>query len=303
MLSYEKTLLQIMETDPNVLVLTAENRAPMRNIIERLGDRFIDTGITEQTMIGMAAGLALRGRKPICHALAPFLTMRAFEFIRTDLGIPQLPVTLVGYIPGVLSDGNGPTHQALEDVALMRSIPGMQVFCPADEKDLELALPALLSSGAPTYVRWHQTPALVSHQPFHLGRAEVISEGTDVHILTYGFLFRECFAAAEALRKKGIKVGLTNMRSLSPVDEDAVFRAASAARLVVTVEDHFIRGGLSTILAEVCLKRRIAPCSMAIGFHSWFSAGRLPDVLRKYGLDSASLAEKIQNRFEEVANA
>src|SRR6476620_6530455 len=123
------------------MVLTAENRAAIRNLPAKIGDRFIDVGIAEQTMIGMAAGLALRGRIPVCHALATFLTLRAFEFIRTDVGIAKLPVKLVGSVPGFLSEGNGPTHQAIEDIALMRGIPNMQVFCPADERELVQMLP------------------------------------------------------------------------------------------------------------------------------------------------------------------
>src|SRR5258708_25050094 len=124
--SYEDTLAKLAEHERRIVVMTAENRAAIRGLAARLGDRFIDVGICEQTMIGTAAGLALRGRIPVCHALATFLTMRAFEFIRTDVGIARLPVKLVGGVPGFLSDGNGPTHQALEDIALMRGIPNMQ---------------------------------------------------------------------------------------------------------------------------------------------------------------------------------
>src|SRR3569833_2365758 len=142
-MTYEELLTEIALSDARFIVMTAENRALVRTIPKVLGDRFIDTGITEQTMVGMAAGLALRGRIPIIHALAPFLTMRAYEFIRTDVGIARLPVKLSGYIPGLLSDGNGPTHQSIEDVAIMRGIPGMEVFCPADEDDLVRMLPAI----------------------------------------------------------------------------------------------------------------------------------------------------------------
>ena len=138
------------------MVVTAENRAAIRNLPAVLGERFIDVGIAEQTMIGMAAGLALRGRMPVVHALAAFLTMRAFEFIRTDVGIGRLPVKLVGGVPGFLSDANGPTHQAIEDIALMRGIPGMKVFCPADEADLIAALPALLADPAPVLRPLHR---------------------------------------------------------------------------------------------------------------------------------------------------
>ena len=112
--SYADCLGDLARRDERVVVMTAENRAAIRALPASLGPRFIDTGITEQTMVGMAAGLALRGRLPVVHALATFLTMRAFEFIRTDVGIPALPVKLVGYVPGILSEANGPTHQALE---------------------------------------------------------------------------------------------------------------------------------------------------------------------------------------------
>src|SRR6266851_951411 len=144
--TYEETLLEIAKRDHTLVVMTAENRGAIRNLPAALGARFVDVGICEQTMIGAAAGLALRGRTPVAHALATFLVMRAFEFIRTDVGIANLPVTLVGAVPGFLSDGNGPTHQALEDVALMRGIPHMQVFCPADAEELSAALPALIES-------------------------------------------------------------------------------------------------------------------------------------------------------------
>src|SRR3984885_15123099 len=145
-MTYEELLTETALRDERIVVMTAENRALVRHLPDVLGDRFIDTGITEQTMIGMTAGLALRGRIPIVHALAPFLTMRAFEFIRTDVGIAHLPVKLSGYIPGVLSDGNGPTHQAIEDVSILRGIPGMEVYCPADEDDLVKMLPSIWSA-------------------------------------------------------------------------------------------------------------------------------------------------------------
>src|SRR4051794_14655757 len=128
---YEQCLADLAARDERIVVMTAENRAAIRNLPQQLGGRFIDVGIAEATMIGAAAGLALRGRIPVSHALAAFLTLRAFEFIRDDVGIPNLPVKLVGGVPGVLSDGNGPTHQAIEDIALMRGIPNVNVFAPA----------------------------------------------------------------------------------------------------------------------------------------------------------------------------
>src|ERR1700750_1442883 len=130
-MSYEELLTELAVNDERFVVMTAENRALIRNLPGKLGKRFVDTGITELTMVGAAAGLALRGRIPVLHALASFLSMRAFEFVRTDAGITNLPVKLSEFIPGILSDGNGATHQAIEDVAIMRGIPNVTVFAAA----------------------------------------------------------------------------------------------------------------------------------------------------------------------------
>src|SRR5262249_11032708 len=179
MTTYGDTLLELARADERIIVMTAENRAAIRSLPPLLGPRFVDTGITEQTMVGMAAGLALRGRIPVVHALATFLTMRAFEFIRTDVGIPGLPVKLVGSVPGVLSEANGPTHQAIEDIALMRGIPKMRVFCPADIDELCAGLGPVVRDPAPWYIRFCDRPAVVEHAPFEIGTAEVFDAGED----------------------------------------------------------------------------------------------------------------------------
>ena len=154
-MTYEEKLEELCSKDNNIRILTAENRAAIRALPKKLGNRFIDFGIAEQTLVGAAAGLALRGKIPIVHALATFLTMRAFEFIRTDVGIPQLPVKLIGGIPGFLSDGNGPTHQALEDISLMRTIPSMHIFCPSDAEDMVDGMDQILKSPFPCYMRFN----------------------------------------------------------------------------------------------------------------------------------------------------
>ncbi len=183
-MSYESTLAELAEEDDRVIVMTAENRAAIRSLPASLGARFVDVGICEQTMIGMAAGLALRGRIPVVHALAAFLTMRAFEFIRTDVGIGRLPVKLVGGVPGFLSEANGPTHQAIEDISLMRGIPGMQVVCPADEEELLLALPKIVASPQPCYVRYNAQKPVVSHGLVNLRSLKPIDENVIVDAAT-----------------------------------------------------------------------------------------------------------------------
>ncbi|HSZ24805.1 MAG TPA: transketolase C-terminal domain-containing protein [Cytophagaceae bacterium] len=300
-MNYEKLITEIALQDERYIIMTAENRALIKNIPQNseLKKRFVDTGITEQCMIGMAAGFALRGRIPIVHALAAFLTMRAYEFIRTDVGIGALPVKLSGFIPGFLSDGNGPTHQAIEDVAIMRGIPGMQVFCPADEEDMLLALPTIWSSPSPSYLRVNLVKPIISHDKnFTIGKAEVISEGKDITFLVYGMLFSNVYKAKEILEQKGYSVGLVNMRSLKPVDEEVIKQVAKNSELIVAVEDHFQTGGLYSILAEVLLKNRITSNVHSLSLkEKWFRPGRLNDVLEYEGFTPEKIAAKALNAF------
>lgn len=293
-MTYEELLTETALANEQVVVMTAENRALVRNLPGILGKRFIDTGITEQTMIGAAAGLALRNRIPVVHALAAFLTMRAFEFVRTDLGIADLPVKLSGFIPGLLSDANGPTHQAIEDISIMRGIPNLTVFAPADEDDLVKMLPQIWELQSPAYTRINTRKTSYTHAPFELGKAEVIAEGADVTILTYGLLFEQALVAVDMLKAEGLSVGLINMRSLKPVDEEAILKAAGASKMLVTLEDHFQTGGLYTIVAEVLLKHTTTARVLPIALNEkWFRPALLPDVLAHEGFTGKQVAERV----------
>jgi transketolase len=304
-MNYEEALRRAAEADPRLVVLTAENRAAIRNLPAVLGDRFIDVGICEQTMIGAAAGLALRGRIPVVHALASFLTMRAFEFIRTDVGIAGLPVKLVGGVAGLLSEANGPTHQAIEDLALMRGIPGVQIFCPADEDELVQALPSILASPLPCYVRHTPRRSRLAHAPYQPGQAEVLHEGSEATILCAGLLVEPSVEAAALLANEGFRVRVLNLRTLRPLDHDAILRAARETRLLVTVEDHFLTGGLRTAVAELLVEKEVSASLLPIGLpERWFRPGLLPDVLAHEGLDARGLAERIAealNRRRQLA--
>jgi transketolase len=293
-MTYEELLTETALADEQIIVMTAENRALVRNLPAILDKRFIDTGITEQTMIGAAAGLALRGRTPIIHALAAFLTMRAYEFVRTDVGIADLPVKLSGFIPGFLSDANGPTHQAIEDISIMRGIPNLTVFAPADEDDLVKMLPEIWDSVDPAYTRINTRKTDYVHVPFEYGKAEVIAEGKDVTILTYGLLFEQALIAVEILKSEGVSVGLVNMRSLKPVDEQVIINTAANSKLLVTLEDHFLTGGLYTIVAEVLLKNQKTAQVLPMALNEkWFRPALLPDVLQHEGFTGKQIAEKI----------
>lgn len=294
---YEKMLEQIIAEDERLIILTAENRAAIRNIPEKFKDRFIDVGIAEQTMIGISAGLALRGRIPVVHALAAFLTMRAFEFIRTDIGIAKLPVKLIGGVPGILSEANGPTHQAIEDISIIRGIPGINIFCPADNEDMLAGLESVLLSPSPYYIRFNNLNAKISHGTFKEGKAEVVKEGSEVTILTYGAMFNQALDAAGLLERDGISVRLVNLRTLKPVDEKVLLEAADT-KLIVTIEDHFITGGLFSILSEIFLKNSITAKVLPIAFDNrWFKPALLNDVLEYEKLTPAHLAGRIARKL------
>ena len=294
-MNYEEILISIAEKNKNVIIMTAENRAAIRNLPSRLRNQFVDVGISEQTMVGMAAGLALRGRIPVVHALSTFLTMRAFEFIRTDVGIGNLSVKIVGAVAGFLSEANGPTHQAIEDISLMRGIPPIQVFAPADEEDLVIMLPEIISSPSPSYVRYTNLKAPVDHnKDFKIGKAEVIAEGEDITILTYGTLFKEALIAAEFLRSKDKSVGIVNLRSLKPFDNESIEIICSKSNLIVTLEDHFITGGLYSILSELLVLKRISARVLPIALNNkWFKPALLQDVLEYEGFSGKAIADKI----------
>ncbi|MCI0448696.1 MAG: transketolase [Chlorobi bacterium] len=299
-MNYEELLKELVLNDERIMVLTSENRAAIRNLPEQIGDRFIDVGISEQTMIGIAAGLALRGRIPVAHALATFLTMRAFEFIRTDVGIANLPVKLVGAVPGFLSEANGPTHQAIEDVSLMRGIPNVNVFCPADEEDMLIGLREVLLSGSPFYIRFNNLKSAVKHNlDFVIGKAEVISCGNDITILTFGMLLRQAYEAMIILESKGLSVRLINLRTLKPIDEEVIINAAEETSLIVTLEDHFITGGLYSILGEIFLKNNLTNNVLPIALdNKWFKPALLQDILNYEGFTGPQIAERIINHFQ-----
>ncbi len=297
---YENVLRELAEKDERIVVMTAENRAAIRNLPPVLGKRFIDVGICEQTMIGVAAGLALRGRRPVAHALATFITLRAYEFIRDDLGIPNLPGVLVGGVPGFLSDANGPTHQAIDDVALMRTIPNVRVVCPADEHELAEALPVLIQEGAPVYVRHIPLmPVFERKKTFAYGQGEVIEDGDEIGILSYGLCARESVAAAKILKSQGRSVRVVHLPSLKPLDEALVIETLSKCRVTFTIEDHLLSGGLFSIVAELMAKRnksaKVVPFALE---ERWFLPTLLKDVLEHEGFTGEKLAQRISRAAE-----
>ncbi len=296
--NYEEHLYSMINTSDRYLVLTCENRSSIRGLPQRIGDRFIDTGISEQTLLGVAAGLAMRGRVPIVHGIGAFITMRGYEFIRTDIALHDLPVKIAATFTGLLSEGNGPTHQAVEDIALMRTMPNMVVFCPADEEDLTLGLDIVLRYDSPVYIRLNHLSPVVEHLPYTaIGKAEVVREDSkecDLTLLAYGLLFREAYEAYSILRDMGYKLRLVNMRFLQPLDEELITTIVRDSRLIVTVEDHYIHGGLYTALCEVLVRRGVSKRVLPICLNKkWFAAAPLEELLSFEGLRGRDIASKI----------
>ncbi len=299
-MTYEEQLLEILQSNENYMVLTAENRAAIRNLPIQVKNQFVDTGITEQTMVGIAAGLALRGRIPIVHALSTFLTMRAFEFIRTDIGISGLPVKLVGSVAGFLSEANGPTHQAVEDISLMRGIPNVNVFAPSDESDMLKGMPKVLASREPFYIRFNNLPSQVVHSGFEIGQSEVFGRGTDVAIIVYGTMFNEAYHAKNILESKGISTRLINLRTVKPIDTEELLRTFDECEQIVTIEDHFVTGGIYSILCELAVRNRklvrIHPFALK---DRWFKPALLKDVLEFEGFTGEQIAERTEQKLFE----
>ncbi|MBE2189494.1 MAG: hypothetical protein KGZ71_03810 [Desulfobulbaceae bacterium] len=299
--NYEQLIYQLCQKDLSLVVMTAENRAAIRNIPEKLGERFVDVGICEMTLAGAAAGMALRGKKPIIHALAMFLTGRAFEFVRTDIGYPKLPVKLVGYIPGILSTANGATHQAVDDVGLMTGIPGMNVFAPADIDDLLICLPQIIESDEPYYIRYTDNPKIINHKmQFEIGKAEQIKDGINVTIFSYGPMLKQGLIASKKLEELGISVRLFNLRTVKPIDTEAILNAALETQLIVTLEDHFESTGMYSIVCRILNSNRLFCPVLPMGLKDKYfkPAHNIDDILLHEGLAGSLIANRIYDEFK-----
>ena len=216
------------------------------------------------------------------------------------VGIGNLPVKMVGGFSGFLSDGNGPTHQAIEDVSIMRGIPNVNVFCPADEEDMLIGLPEVLASESPFYIRYNNLKPAVEHsKDFEIGKAEIISEGKDAVILVYGILLKQAMEAKKILEDKGYSIGVTNIRTVKPIDEQAIINSAKNSNMLVTLEDHFLTGGLYSILGEIFLKNKITADVLPIALENkWFKPALFNDVLEYEGFTGEKIAARIESKIQ-----
>ena len=284
-----------------MVVITAQTRVSLRNIPEKLNQNFIDVGISEQNLIGLGAGLAKLGFLPIMHGMSAFLTMRAFEFIRTDLGYPSLPSVVVGTFNGLSATGNGtangPTHQAIEDIALMRLVPNMTVVAPSDVSETLQILDNISKLNGPLYIRDSNFGSIsMQRDPFVWGKNECIIKGENVAILSYGTILDICLKVSEKLSEKSFSHAVYNMRFLKPIDQEILYEIFDKFKKIFVIEDHINMGGLSSIIKEFAWENHKDNKITFINLReSFFRPGNFNDAIQNTELAEGKIYGKIIN--------
>ena len=265
---------------------------------KKFPDRFIDCGIAEGNMIGVAAGLAATGKKVFAASFAMFSAGRAFEQVRNSIGYPHLDVNIIGTHASITVGEDGATHQCSEDLALMRTIPGMTVICPADATEAYAAIEAVINYEGPCYLRFGRyavpdlTPELVPNYKFEIGKGVVYREGSDVTILANGYMVHLAVAAADILSNEGISAEVINIHTVKPLDAELIERSARKTGAVVTAEEHSIIGGLGAAVCESLSERYPVPV-LRVGVEDKFGrSGQVPELLELYGLTAENIAAK-----------
>lgn len=298
--SYGNALVELGEKHDNIVVLDADLAAATKTGIfkKAFPERHIDCGIAECNMIGVAAGLATTGMVPFASSFAMFAAGRAFEQIRNSVGYPKLNVKIGATHAGISVGEDGATHQCNEDIALMRTIPGMVVINPSDDVEAKAAVKAAYEHVGPVYLRFGRLAVpVINDNPdykFELGKAVELKDGTDVTIIATGLPVNESLIAAEKLAADGISAKVVNMHTIKPLDEEAVIEAAAKTGKIVTVEEHSIIGGLGSAVCDVVAEKASAKV-MKIGINDTYGeSGPAVELIKKYGLDADSIYAKVK---------
>ena len=298
--SYGNALASLGREHENLVVLDADLAAATKTGIfkKEFPERHIDCGIAEANMIGIAAGLASTGKVPFCSSFAMFAAGRTFEQIRNSVGYPHLNVKIGATHAGISVGEDGATHQCNEDIALMRTIPGMTIINPSDDVEARAAVKAAYEMEGPVYLRFGRLAVPVINDrddyKFEIGKGVVLKEGTDLTLIATGLEVAESLAAAEKLEADGISVEVINMHTIKPLDVDLVVRSAAKTGKVVTVEEHSIIGGLGSAVAEALAEKQPAKL-LRIGVEDRFGeSGPALKLLEKYELDAAGIYKKVK---------
>ncbi|MBN1593685.1 MAG: transketolase family protein [Candidatus Coatesbacteria bacterium] len=295
---YAETLIEMAEENENIVVLDADLSQSTRTarFAARFPDRFFNMGISEQDMIGTAAGLALSGKIPFVSTFAIFETGRAWEQIRLSLCLSKLPVKLVASHGGVTVGEDGASHHCIEDAALMRALPNMTVVIPADSCEMKNILIESLSMKGPLYVRGSREKFPTVHCPPmkpRIGKASVLKDGKDIAIVACGLMVDFSLQAAEMLKQDGIDARVISMATLKPIDEETIVAAARETGAIVTVEEHSIIGGLGSAVCEL-LSEKCPTLVKRIGIYDTFAASGLPcELLKMCGLTPKDIRRNV----------
>lgn len=299
--AYGEALKILGETNQDVVVLDADLSSSTKTagFGKEYGDRFINVGIAEQNLIGTAAGLAAAGKIPFASSFAMFATGRAFEIIRNSVAYPKLNVKIAATHAGLTVGEDGASHQALEDISIMRSIPNMTVICPADGVEAKAAILAAADFKGPVYIRLGRSkvPTIFNEDDykFEIGKGIQLSEGTDATIIATGIMVAKAIEAKEVLKSKGINVRVININTIKPIDKSVIIDAAIETGCIVTAEEHNIIGGLGSAVAEVISENHPVPLKR-VGVEDTFGESGTGDkLLEKYGLTSENLVEAVEN--------
>ena len=296
--AYGEALAELGKVNDKVVVLDADlSKSTMTATFQKaFPDRFFNIGIAEANMVDMAAGMSTMGLIPFCSTFAMFGAGRVYEQIRNSIAYPRLNVKLCMSHAGVSVGEDGASHQCLEDLALMRVIPGMTVICPADANETRKAVFAAAEMEGPVYIRLARlaTPVFEEDYPFEIGKANVLREGTDVAVFATGLMVSEALKAADLLAAQGVSAAVINVHTVKPIDSDCVAEWARKCGRVVTVEEHSVIGGLGDAVAGV-LMGKVDCAFRKIGVQDQFGqSSKAWEVLAEYGLTAPQIAESIK---------
>lgn len=297
-------LIALGEKNKDIVALAAGTGDSTRahRFRERFPKRYIEAGIAEQNMIGMAAGLALAGKIPFASSFAAFVPGRCYDQIRQSVCYSNLNVKLVGTHAGITVGADGATHQMLVDVSILRALPNITIICPADSREAYKATEAAAAMKGPCYLRLsrEKLPVFTDEKtPFEIGIAITFREGTDVTLIACGVEVYYSLIAAEALEKEGISARVLNMHTIKPIDKNAIIKAAKETGAIVTAEEHQILGGMGSAVAEVITKNQPVPMRF-IGIQDIFGeSGKPADLLEKYGLTDKAIADAARDVLKQ----
>lgn len=298
----------LAKSDPRVIYIGSDPGPGTLDVMRKeFPERFFIEGISEANIIGMAAGLAMEGFIPYVNTIATFITRRCYEQVAVDLCLHNLPVRLIGNGGGFVYAPLGPTHQAIEDLAIMRALPNMTVVCPADAEEMRRIVGASLDHPGPIYIRVAKggDPAISwPDSKFALGKAVVMREPGTVLFITTGVMLQRVLAAADLLSEGGIDCGILHIHTLKPLDSAAILEQASHERLVVTVEEHVLTGGLgSAVLETLADAGTPMPRVLRLGIPDVFTHnyGSQDALLKRYGLDTDGIVTQLRTIFANAA--